>query len=453
MRVLSRTQTFFFLLLTSLTNALELDVTNKDSICHAASIAADGLMDYYDGNRYGGVVGLFVQPYYWWAAGHAFGGLIDHWYLCHNDTYEELIWASMMHQAGENYDYVPSNQSTTEGNDDQGFWGFAVLEAAERNFTAPTGNTPDWLALSQAVYNTMWKRWDMDHCGGGLRWQIFTWNSGYDYKNTISQACLFQIAGRLARFTRNETYVDTAETVFSWMLASGLLVLNGDTVHVYDGANIGDNCSDVVTLEWTYNYGILIGGCAYLYDFTQDEVWLTRLEHLTHAALSSFFRNGIMYERACQDASTCNNDQRSFKAIFSRCLGMASLLVPQLADTIIPALEKNAQQAALSCSGGTDKVTCGFNWEKGQWDGQFGMGEQLAAMEVMLSLLTKDAAPPYSRNDTGVAVGNSAAGVTNDYTSLDHNPLTITNKDKAGGAVITAFILLSLVLGTVWMCI
>lgn len=440
-------------LLVGVAHALTVDVSSKDSVCEAASTVAKGLLDYYEGTKYGGTVGMFVQPYYWWAAGHAFGGLIDHWSYCNDDTYEQLIYDAMIHQTGDNYDYIPSNQSTTEGNDDQGFWGFAVLEAAERNFTAPKDPVPDWLALSQAVYNTMWKRWEHTTCSGGLRWQIFTWNSGYDYKNTISQACLFQISARLARFTKNETYVETCETVFTWLMDVGFITITDFGATVYDGANIDNDCADIVHLEWSYNFGVLIGGCAYLYDFTKDDLWQSRTESLTIGAFNAFFRNDTMYERACQDVGTCNNDQRSFKAIFSRCLGMTSVLVPSLRDMIQEKLKFNVQRAAQSCSGGSDGVTCGLNWETDGWDGKWGMGEQMSALEVMMSVLAADYEPPYSANDTGVAVGNAEAGLQTDYTTIDRHPLTITTKDKIASAAATAVVLLVMLIGTIWMCL
>ena len=87
-----------------------------------------------------------------------------------NSTLEKLIYNGMYHQAGENYNYIPSNQSMTEGNDDQGVWGMAIMEAVERNFTEPESHS--WLEMVQAVFNTMNARWDADNCGGGLRWQI-----------------------------------------------------------------------------------------------------------------------------------------------------------------------------------------------------------------------------------------------------------------------------------------
>ena len=102
---------------------------------------------------------MFQPPYYWWEAGEAFGGMIENWFLCQNDTFQTLIYDALIHQAGPNYDYMPANQTMVEGNDDQGVWGITVMDAVERNFTNPPEETPGWLAMTQAVYNTMWARW------------------------------------------------------------------------------------------------------------------------------------------------------------------------------------------------------------------------------------------------------------------------------------------------------
>lgn len=434
----------------STTWAITVDFTSKDSICDATSLVSDGILDYYQGTEYGGTVGMFTYPYYWWQAGHAFGALIDNWYYCGNDTYEQLIYDALMHQRGNNNDYVPQNQSMTEGNDDQGFWGLTTMAAAERNFTAPKEG-PDWLALTQAVYNTMWSRWDMQHCGGGLRWQIFTWNSGYNYKNTISTACLFHISARLARFTQNETYVETAHTAWQWLLDVGFIVDNVESgVKVYDGANLDENCTDIVHLEWSYNIGIILGGAAYLYNFTQDPFWLTATNDLVKGS-SEFFRDQVMYERACQDGDNCNNDQRFFKGVFARCLGLTALLVPELKSSVMPLLESSASAAAQACSGGTDGHTCGLNWETSGWDGKYGLGEQVSALEMIQSVLTPEEPAPLSQEDEGVAVGDVEAGTSGSSARLGTNDLDIQTRDKAGAAIITALVLAILLGGTVWM--
>ncbi|AOW27106.1 mannan endo-1,6-alpha-mannosidase [Candida albicans L26] len=437
------------LLFTASVQSLDINVDDKDSICSAAKYVVQGIWNYYEGLKYGGTVGMFAPPNYWWNAGEAFGGLVDFYTYCQSDnsTLEKLIYNGMYHQAGENYNYIPSNQSMTEGNDDQGVWGMAIMEAVERNFTEPESHS--WLEMVQAVFNTMNARWDADNCGGGLRWQIFTWNSGYDYKNSISNGCLFHLAARLARYTGNSSvYVDTAEKVWKWMEDVGFLTEedNGD-VRIYDGAKITNNCSSVTDLRWSYTYGVFMAGCAYLYNFTGDDVWLTRTNEIVQASLSYFFANKIMQETTCQPQNKCNNDQRSFRCLFSRCLGLTTQLAPETKDRIREVLEASAEGAAKSCSGGSDGVTCGENWAIDKWDGVYGLGEQTSALEVMMALIVE---PPLSVKTGGTNRTDYSAG-TNSEDNANKNELTITGKDKAGAGVLTAIVLAVILGGAIWM--
>lgn len=99
------------------------------------------------------------------------------------------------------------------GNDDQGFWGMSALRAAEVGYPDPPADQPQWLALAQGVFNQLASRWEPELCGGGLRWQVYQANRGFDYKNTIATAVLFNMGARLARYTRNESYAAWAEKV------------------------------------------------------------------------------------------------------------------------------------------------------------------------------------------------------------------------------------------------
>jgi mannan endo-1,6-alpha-mannosidase len=151
----------------------------------------------YTGNQTGGIPGNLPDPYYWWEAGAMFGSLIDYWYYTGDTSYNNVVSQAMLYQVGPDNDYMPPNQTKTEGNDDQGFWGLAAMSAAETNFQNPPAGQPQWLALAQAVFNTQATRWDTTTCGGGLRWQIFTFNQGYNYKNSISNGIFFNLGARL----------------------------------------------------------------------------------------------------------------------------------------------------------------------------------------------------------------------------------------------------------------
>lgn len=432
--------------------AMDLTVGDSDSVCDAATDIINGIMDYYEGTRYGGTIGLFQSPYYWWEAGEVFGGMLETWFLCQNDTYEDIIYDALIAQRGSGDDYVPSNQSLTEGNDDQSFWGFAVMDATERNFTNPPSDEPGWLALSQGVFNSMWARWDNDTCSGGVRWQIFTWNSGYDYKNTISNGGLFHMAARLARYTSNDTYADVAETVWDWLTDIGFVDLNGDSYSIYDGAKVTDSCGDIDDNEWTYNFGVLLAGTAYLYNYTEDSKWETAATQIV-SGMSIFLDSNVLYERQCQSSGTCTTDERSFRSITARCLGLTAKLVPSLQSTIMEILDASASGAAASCSGGTDGVTCGQDWSKGSWDDLYGLGEQISALEAIQStlILTRDA--PYTADAGGSSTGDVNAGMTSTDDTTNPHQITVTKSDKARAGVVTAFVLAIVVALAVWMVI
>jgi len=137
------------------------------------------------------------------------------------------------------------------------------MQAAERAFPNPGPRQPQWLSLAQAVFDTQIPRWDYSTCGGGLHWQIFPENKGYDYKNTVSVGGLFLLSARLARFTGNQTYQAWAEKTYQWLEDLNFIATNGD---VYDGANGVHNCTDIVKNRWSYNAAMLISGSSYMFN-------------------------------------------------------------------------------------------------------------------------------------------------------------------------------------------
>jgi hypothetical protein len=225
-----------------------------------------------------GIPGLLTYPpYYWWEAGAMFGSLIEYWYYTGDDTYNELVKDGILWQIGEGWDLMPANQSKDEGNDDQLFWAFTVMTAAELAFPDPPPHLPGWLALAQSVMNQLISRFEREVsegiCGGGLRWQIYQWLNGYNYKNTAANGGMFQLGARLAKYTGNETYAVWAEKAWDWMEGSALIgkgpegnmegvgELNGT---IFDGMNALEGCEVPDRKQWTYNYGIMIAGAAYV---------------------------------------------------------------------------------------------------------------------------------------------------------------------------------------------
>jgi mannan endo-1,6-alpha-mannosidase len=234
------------------------------SIKNVASTIAFGMMKTYTGNNTGDTPGNLPDPYFWWEAGGMFGAMVHYWFYTGDTSYNDVVQQALLSQVGDKQNYMPTNQTKTEGNDDQGFWGMAAMSAAEMNFPNPPPDQPQWLALAQAVFNTQAARWDMSSCGGGLRWQIFTFNNGYDYKNSIANGCFFNIASRLAAYTSNQTYADWAEQTWDWMNAVGLMDAN---YNIYDGSSDLMNCTSITKVQWTYNAGIFLHGAAVMYNY------------------------------------------------------------------------------------------------------------------------------------------------------------------------------------------
>jgi mannan endo-1,6-alpha-mannosidase len=226
------------------------------------------LRAFYTGDNVGDVPGNLPDPYYWWEAGAMFNSFVDYWYYTGDDTYNTITTQAILHQVGEPKAFMPSNQSKTLGNDDQAFWGMTAMAAAENKFPDSTDSTqPSWLGLAQAVFNTQADRWDTSTCGGGLRWQIYSFNNGYDYKNTISNGCFFNIAARLAKYTGNTTYSDWAEKMWDWELAVGLM---SDQYHYFDGTDDKKNCTEVNHIQWTYNAAVHMAGAAAMWNLVGE---------------------------------------------------------------------------------------------------------------------------------------------------------------------------------------
>lgn len=138
------------------------------------------------------------------------------------------------------------------------------MTAAETNFENPPADQPQWLALAQAVFNTQASRWDNTSCGGGLKWQIFTFNNGYNYKNSISNGCFFNLGARLAKYTGNQTYADWAEKTWNWVSDIGLI---DDKYNIYDGTDDTLNCSQINHVQFTYQAGVYLLGAANMYNY------------------------------------------------------------------------------------------------------------------------------------------------------------------------------------------
>lgn len=178
----------------------------------------------------------------------------------------------------------------------------------------------------------------------------------------------------------------------------------------------------------------------------EKDTWQARVQGLLDGVHVFFNKANIMFEAACEPVGNCNTDQLSFKAYLSRWMAATIKVAPWTRDTILPLLQTSAQAAATSCSGGDDGNTCGTKWTTGGWDGAYGVGQQMSAMEVIQSNLIDSVPGPVSQGNGGISKGDPAAGTGGD----DIEPLKpIKQSDRAGAWIATTLVLV-FILGGSW---
>lgn len=439
-------------------------IDTRDQIKESARTLAYDLMLYYNGNQSGQIPGILPGPptegkgdYYWWEGGAMMGTYIDYWHLTGDPSYNHVIEEGMLHQTGPRHDYMPPNHTASLGNDDQGFWGMSAMLAAENKFPDPPDDKPQWLALAQAVWYTQAhpNRHD-DTCGGGLRWQVPITNNGYDYKNTIANACFFDLSARLARYTDNQTYADWAEKTFDWIYGVGYI--HPTEWRVFDGGHVGHNCTDINKAQFSYNAALLMHGSAFMYNWTTGatrEKWKKRVENLLTGMKRDFFEHGAAFESPCEvRQGACTPDMLSFKGYVHRWLAVVSQLVPDTIPIIRPMLQNSTRAAVNQCTGGATGRRCGFYWTGGQFvdpavDKTSGAGEAMNVLAAVSSLLIDEAPGPVTNKTGGTSKGDPEAGTK----SLDGpEPLApVTTGDRAGAAILTILLLASSVGTWSWM--
>lgn len=388
-----------------------------------------------------------------------FGSLVDYWWITGDESYTKIISQALLHQKGKN-DFMSENETLSEGNDDQGFWAMAAMQAAEHKFPDPPEDEPQWLALVQAVFNQYVSRWDDTNCDGGLRWQIFEWNAGFDYKNSISNGCFFNIASRLARYTGNTTFSDWAEKIWDWEVGQGIIT---DKWQVYDGIHFSDQkkCpTNLDQIQWSYNAGIFMYGAATMYNITESDTWKERVDGLISDIETRFVKNDVLYEQYCEPTKQCNQDQQSFKGYLLRWMAATTMVAPHTYDKLYALILSSAQKAAATCTGTPDATAfkghagtaCGFTWVNGAFDNQVGVAPQMNALQAIIYTMVSNASALVTAKTGGTSKGDNNGG-NEDEKSNKPEFRTITTADKAGAGVFTTLVLAGLLLGVAFIAI
>ncbi|KXT16755.1 hypothetical protein AC579_5460 [Pseudocercospora musae] len=383
---------------------------SPENVRNSTRPLVDSILRIYHGNTTtplpGFIPGLFPDPYYWWESGLAFDSLINYWAYSGDDTIEDLVRQAMVFQVGPDLNYMPPNQSKSLGNDDQSTWALAAMTAAEFGFPEPVSINATWAQLAMNVFDSQVARWDEESCGGGLKWQIFTFNNGYNYKNSLTQANFAQLGARLAKYTGNSTYLYWAQRAIEWSFNIGLV--DADSSGIYDGTDDTTNCSEVNHIQWTINAGRFLNAFAYACNGTSSCTrWFSSVSQVALAELPVFTKDDVLYEVACAPNNNCNVDQLAFRAPLARALanvrdmvnttvltlnGTSSTFTNQT-ECISTIIDTSAQGAVQQCAAATNEsqtmVRCGSNWSSNKWDGTRGLGQDLSALEIMLAAIPR----------------------------------------------------------------
>ncbi|GKZ23217.1 hypothetical protein AbraIFM66951_001281 [Aspergillus brasiliensis] len=436
--------------------AIDLDITNEQSIKNAAATAAFNTMSYYTGNQTGQIPGYINHT--WWEGGALFDTMIRYWYFTDDASNNAAVSQGMYHQRGADNNYMPSNWSQYISNNDQIVWGLAAMTAAELDYPEDSG-MPTWVDLAEHVFEVQSARWDNSTCFGGLRWQIWPYEAGYTYKTSISNGGLFQLAARLARYTNNQTYVDWANTIWDWSVNH---LVNEKTWDVADSTNTELDCTSIGNNQWSYNYAVFLSGAAYMYNYTNGETtkWKNGLDGLLNVTFAKFFPSKyggeIMSEILCEPMEVCDDNEIAYKGLLAGSLTLTSMVAPYTSSVILPRLQGSAVGAAKQCSGGSDNTTCGQRWYQSSWDGTEGIEEAMSATSIFTANLvaynrqspaTEATATNETSGSTGTdtgngtttartAAGSSSAVSTNGASALAYGPLGVAVAIVAGAFAI-----------------
>lgn len=146
----------------------------------------------------------------------------------------------------------------------------------------------------------------------------------------------------------------------------------------------------------------------------------------------------------CEEGGKCDPDELTFKAYLSRWMAMSTQLAPFTIPQIMPVLQSSAVAAMKQCSGTYFPNNCGLQWTMNStWDGTNGPGQQMAALEILLSTIIKSQPVPLTNSTGGTSVSDPSAGLNKSSADPGTFVTPATRKDQVGAWFITVVIALA----------
>jgi mannan endo-1,6-alpha-mannosidase len=210
------------------------------------------------------------------------------------------------------------------------------------------------------------------------------------------------------------------------------------------------DCTGVNKAQFSYNAGMIMQGCAYMYNVTNgNATWKARLDGMADGIKRVFFPDGIAYEPSCEPPpGSCNSDMESYRGYVHRWMANSIQLAPYLYDDLMPTLKTSAAAAVKQCTGGANGRMCGFHWTSGTYDGLLSASLQMNVLGALTALIMPGVEPPLTNVTGGTSKGDVNAG--QDKTEIP-TFAPITTGDKAGASILTILIITGALSAFAWM--
>lgn len=291
-----------------------------------AAAAAARLLKWYD-TREGQFDGVG-----WWHTGNCLTTIAEYALRSGNTSVITEIITDM---------YPKNGNFTTEGFDDEGWWGLAWIASYKLN------PVQDYLTRAEAIFADMVTAWSTE-CGGGV-W----WNRAKTYKNAITNELFLSLAIDLYLLTNNTQYLTWAKQEWQWFNQSGLI---NKQYLINDG--LLNNCNNNNAQTWTYNQGVILGGLVGMYQATGDKSYLVPAAQIANATMVLLSTSSGILQEVCEPTNNCDGDAVQFKGIFMR--NLAYLYQATQAQIYLDYINNNAQSIWANDRSGN---SLGLKWD------------------------------------------------------------------------------------------
>jgi len=276
----------------------------------------------------------------WWNSANSLEALVEYSIYSGDTTFISAI--------DNTYSHTTIPQTENDSYDDAQWWAIAWIRAYQLT------KQDKYRDRAAHIWNYILRvAWD-NHCGGGV-W----WSQKRDYKNAITNELFLTLSTLLYQNDPgNNTYLEWAQREWRWFEGSGMI----NNMHLINDGLDYNTCRNNGQTTWTYNQGVVLGGLAYLAQFTKNDSLLTTASKIADAVYDNlvYTRGGVLRE-PCETNSDCGPDAPQFKGIFMRYLGV---LIKQLNGDEKTKLTTwlNANADSIWNKDRTADNECGLRW-------------------------------------------------------------------------------------------